>query len=132
MTRPAPDQVDDGVRTSAKAAAWAVLNRIRSRPAGRAVGRATNATARVRVTIEPPDLVAGRDRPRVGRWLSPTCLLIVTKLGDATLSRVELAKRCQMTYDPKFKTLVNDLLERGILEEPEEGGGVRVAKERTG
>jgi hypothetical protein len=123
--------VERPLKAKATALAWELLAELATAPAERIIGRAADPElATVRVVVTPPGATSNHER-HVGHWMSPTELLIVTKLGDETLSRVELAKRCAMACDPRFKALVTNLIDRAILDEPDEGGGVRKAPPTT-
>jgi hypothetical protein len=124
--------VERPLKAKATALAWELLAELAVAPAVRVVGRADDAeVGSVRVVVTPPGATPNHRERHVGHWMSPTELLIVTKLGDETLSRVELAKRCAMACDPRFKALVTNLIDRAILDEPDEGGGVRKAPAMT-
>ncbi len=121
------------LRMLCTARAWGILANVRKPVTERlSVAVRRSGFARVRISVTPTDGIGSGSRAgepaRVGAWLSPTCNLIVTKLGGETMTRVELCRRCQMNYDPRFKTLVTDLIDRGIIEEPDDGGGVRLAR----
>jgi hypothetical protein len=87
-----------------------------------------DGTYAVSVTVTPRShqAVADLTPNHHGRWLSSDEELIVERLGTDTVQRTELAKRCRMPYDPKFKTLVANLINRAVLEEPDDTPGVRV------
>jgi hypothetical protein len=113
-----------------KVRAYQALSDLDAPPGRRMRVRARNELAAVTVTVEPAG-DARVDQPRrrrVGAWVSPTETLMLTKLGESVMTRVDLARRCGMACDPKFKTLVNNLIERGILEESDSPQGVRAAK----
>jgi hypothetical protein len=125
------------LHATAAAKAWAVMAELAATattPDARTGFGCRTEFGRVRVVIEPPGDrdAAAPTPPRVGQWLSPTCNLILTKLGGDTLTRVDLARRCGMACDPRFKTLVTDLIDRGILEESDDAAGVRAVRPGKG
>lgn len=121
----------DALHDALRAVAHDVLFRFgREAPAQRAAGHAHNKVAEVRVMIQAFNGGGGGDgrRRRVGSWMSPTETLIVSKLDAETMTRMALADRCGMSYDPKFKTIVSNLIERGIIEDADDGKGIRAVR----
>jgi hypothetical protein len=119
------DLSNRSLKAKARAFAWELIAELNTPPAGRVVGHAADpAVGTVRVTITPPG-ADGEGHHHVGLWLSPTETLIVSTLADHTMTRVELARRCGLPCDPKFKTLVTNLIERRILFEPDDESGVK-------
>jgi hypothetical protein len=117
----------DGLRSSLKAAAYDALSRVGPTPPERPiVVRARSKLTEVKVVVHAID-DGERNPHRIGSWMSPTETLIVSKLGPDTLTRIDLAKRCGMPCDPKFKTLVTNLIDRGILTDANDGHGVCLA-----
>lgn len=119
----------DGIRDGLRAVAADVLFRFGAEPPeGPIVGAAKNKHTEVKVVMRAiSDGGNGRPGRRIGSWMSPAETLIVTQLAADTMTRVDLAKRCSMPYDPKFKALVGNLIDRGILIDSEDGHGIKAA-----
>jgi hypothetical protein len=117
------DLSNRSLKAKARAVAWELIAELNRPPAGRVQGVASDPDlGTVRVTVTPP----GDPAPRhVGLWMSPIETVITDKLGPHTMTRIDLARRCGLPYDPKFKTLVANLIDRGILRESEDENGVQ-------
>jgi hypothetical protein len=109
------------------ARAWQLLDQLAGTAIESLTARVADDERVVRISVKPAGASSDDGLRRVGQWLSPTCALIVTKLGGDTLTRLDLARRCGMPCDPKFKTLVTDLIDRGIIIDPDGEYGVRAA-----
>jgi hypothetical protein len=118
------DLSNRSLKAKARAVAWELIAELNRRPPAAWSGRRRPRPRhgpRHRSRRRAP--TAGHHH--VGLWLSPIETADHGQARRHTMTRIDLARRCGLPYDPKFKTLVANLIDRGILFEPDDESGVK-------